>query len=68
MQQRVLFRDDWKNSSGKRNRLRKPGPKLSPDCICFPETEQPFFCIPIEQDIAFAATSSVPYTAIALGH
>lgn len=27
--------------------------KFSPDCICFPETERPFFGSEFEQDIAF---------------
>jgi hypothetical protein len=22
---------------------------FSPDCICFPENDQPFFCFPIEE-------------------
>jgi hypothetical protein len=26
--------------------------KFSPDCICFPEVEPPFFCDPCEEEIA----------------
>ena len=25
---------------------------FSPDCVCFPENEQPFFCFPAEEDMA----------------
>jgi len=28
--------------------------RFSPDCICFPENEEPFFGFPVEGDIAFA--------------
>lgn len=33
--------------------VAKARSKSSPDCICFPATEQPFFGFPIEEDIAF---------------
>jgi len=33
--------------------LRKLQSKLSPNCICFPENEQPSFNWPLEGDIAF---------------
>jgi len=33
--------------------VAKARSKSSPDCICFPATEQPFFVFPIEGDIAF---------------
>jgi hypothetical protein len=33
--------------------IAKARNKFSPDCICFPETEPPFFGLAIEQDIAF---------------
>jgi hypothetical protein len=26
--------------------------RFAPDCICFPEREQPFFCFPYEEEIA----------------
>jgi len=25
---------------------------FSPDCLCFPEKEQPFFCLPFEEEVA----------------
>ena len=33
--------------------IAKARNKFSADCICFPETEPPFFGLAIEQDIAF---------------
>jgi hypothetical protein len=39
--------------------LQKLWSKLSPDCICFPENEQPSFDWPLEGDIAFSVKCPV---------
>ena len=50
----------WNGLEKRNSRLEKGAEQVakarsnsSPDCICFPATEQPFFVFPIAGDIAF---------------
>ena len=40
--------------------------KFSPDCICFPQHEPPFFCFPIEAEVA--AKVKCPLHGERIGH